>query len=234
MRAGKRTEYLDPLLKLQSWLSPAFPVGGFSYSHGLENAHEEELVGDAETLRVWLDGILTHGSGRADAMLLVAAWRAADGHAALAEIVGLAAALRGSAELMRETENQGKAFLATVRAAWPHPRLDEWHQQLGRDGRNPALPVAVGVVSAIHAVPADLAAPLYLQAFAASVISAGVRLIPLGQTEAQRITAALAPTVASVATEALAADPRDLGSATLTVDLCSMRHETQYTRLFRS
>ncbi len=226
----------DEHLTLHAWLSPAFPIGAFSYSHGLEFAHEAGVVGDRESLRRWIEGILDYGAGRADAIIMAAVWRAAkegDG-AALRDMAELASSLRGSAELMHENANQGQAFLDTVRAAWPRPGLDEFDADMARSGISLALPVAVGVAAAAHGIALELLLPLYLQAFAANLVSAGVRLIPLGQTDGQRITSALLPTVSRVAETALGADPNDLGASAIAVDLCAMKHETQYTRLFRS
>lgn len=225
----------DPtaLLRLQIWLSPAFPVGGFSYSHGLEYAVEAGLVCDRATLQDWIGTLLLHGTGRSDGMLLGAAWRTVreDGAAAVAE---LAAAFRGTSELARESALQGAAFLAAVRAVWPDAELEDWAGRLAAAGIAPVLPVAVGAVCRCHGVPLATALPLYLQAFAANLVSAAVRLVPLGQTDGLRAIAALEPVIGEAAHRSAAADLDELGTATPMLDWCSMRHETQYTRLFRS
>ena len=223
---------VEALLRLQSWLSPAFPIGGFSYSHGLETAIDDGQVGDAEHLRTWLEGVLRFGAGRTDAWCLIEAWHAvADGNVGrLREVAALAAALPGAAELSLETGAQGAAFLKTVQAVWPQARL----AALGAADVPMTLPVAVGITGAGHGLPLDLLAPLYLNAFIANMVSAGVRLVPLGQTDGQRVVAALEPVVAETAQEALRREQSDPGSAAPMVDICAMRHETQYTRLFRS
>jgi urease accessory protein len=212
-----------------AWLSPAYPVGAFSYSHGLEYAVEAGHVRDAATTRAWLEDVIGLGAGRNDAIFCACAHRAAgagDGEG-LAEIAEFAAAFSATAELALETRAQGTAFLKATRAAWPTPALD-------LVGSDCAYPVAVGVAAAGHGVGLDATLVGYVQAFAANLVSAAVRLVPLGQTDGQRVTAALEPAIVTTAREAGPLDLEDAGSATLMTDYCSMKHETQYTRLFRS
>lgn len=221
----------DPLLRLMTWLSPSFPVGAFSYSQGLEWAVEEGTVGDRETLQGWIAGILTHGSGRTDSALLVAAWRAVASQdaARLAAVTELATALSPTAERALETEAQGAAFLAAARAGWPeidaHPTAP---------GRAAPYPVAVGAVGAICAIPVEPVGRAYQHAIAANLVSAGLRLIPLGQSDGVRVLAALESTILAVGAEAAEAGLSGLGAFTPLADIASLRHETQYTRLFRS
>lgn len=222
------------LFRLLAWLSPAYPVGAFSYSHGLEHAIEAGLVTDRASLVGWIDGVLRHGSGRVDGALLATAWRAAraDDEVRLDEIVALAAAWRGSAELALETRQQGGSFLAITRTAWPQASLEA---AATRCKGEMALPVAVGVAAAGHGVPLDAVLTAYFHGFAANLVSAAVRAIPLGQTDGQRALAALEPSVAATARDAEAVhDLDEVGTASPLLDWCSMRHETQYTRLFRS
>lgn len=228
----------DPaaLLKLAAWLSPSFPVGAFAYSTGLEWAVEAGLVERRAGLEAWLRTVVEVGPPRQDAVLVARSWRAAaagdDG--ALLETAELAAALKGTAELAQETIVQGGAYLRTVSAAWPSPRLDAVAQTLAGAGIEPALPVAVGAASAAHGVALGPTLSLFLHAVAANQVSAAIRLSVIGQTDGQRVTAALEPVILAVAATAEAADPDDLGAATPMLDWCSMRHETQHTRLFRS
>lgn len=220
------------LLRLHSWLSPSFPVGAYSYSHGLEFAVEEGLVRDAATLTDGLTAVLRFGNGRNEAIFFAAAWRTkGDDRLAVAE---LAAAYRGTSELARESTAQGEAFLKTVRAAWPSHLLDDWAAEMSAAGVAPVMPVAVAVVASVHGVDLRAALTLYLQAFAANLVSAAVRLIPLGQTDGQRVCARLEPVLIDCVDAALAADLDDIGTATPVVDWTSMQHETQHTRLFRS
>jgi urease accessory protein len=220
----------DALFRLMTWLSPSYPVGGFSYSHGLEAAVEAGLVKDRASLTDWVSHVLRHGSGLIDAVALVSAWRATDDHT-LDEIAVLAGALKGSAELALESELQGAAFAKITLAAWPSDALARFVQR--RAGK--AMPHAVTVaIACAPEIPVAQAAIAYLQAFTANLVSAAVRLVPLGQTDGQLAMAALAPVVAEIAALAQIKTLDDIGTAAPMVDILSMIHETQYTRLFRS
>lgn len=221
------------LYRLLAWLSPAYPVGAFSYSHGLEWAVEEGSVQDAESLRAWLADILRHGGGRNDAILFVHAYRAIlrGDDAALGEIMELALALVPSRERHLETTAQGNAFLKATRDAWPCAALDRLAHTA--PGAVP-YPVAVAAAAAGHTLALEPALGAYLQAFIANLVSAGLRLIPLGQTDGLRVLAALEPDVAAVAAQARSLPLEAVGGAAIRADLASMRHETQHTRLFRS
>ena len=221
------------LYRLMAWLSPAYPIGAFSYSSGIEWAVEAGDVTDAATLERWLAVMIADGGGFCDAVFLVHAHRAItqSDDAALHGVAELAAAFAPTKERHLETTAQGQAFLDTTRAAWPTPALD---RLLALWGGAIALPVAVGVASAGHGVPLPAVLSGYLNAQAANLVSAGVRLVPLGQTDGQRILAALEPVVTATAARALLTALGDIGTAAFRADLASMRHETQYTRLFRS
>jgi urease accessory protein len=226
----------QPLLRLMSWMSPAFPTGGFSYSHGLEYAVEAAMVVDRTTLTDWVDDVLRHGTGRQDAVYLAHAWRAvsAGDDDELLSVVEAAHARRATAETALESTQQGVAFLDAVAAGWPDGRLDAIRDAVERSGRSPVLSVAVGIACALARIPLAPAAVGYLHAFAANLISAGVRLVPLGQRDGLRALAALEPTVSAIASDASEQIAADVGSCTWMVDWLSMRHETQRTRLFRS
>ena len=224
---------VSALYRLMTWLSPSFPVGAFSYSSGIEWAVEEGDIADAASLRGWLAAMLGEGSGFCDAVFLAQAHRAASSRddAGLRDIAELAAAFVPSRERQLETTTQGRAFIEIARSAWACDGLDELVAAC-----NGAIvyPVAVGLVSAAHRLPVAPAMHAFLHAVVSNWISAGARLVPLGQTDSQRILAALEVDVAATAKRALAASLDDLGSATFRADLASLRHETQYTRLFRS
>jgi urease accessory protein len=219
--------------RLMTWLSPAFPVGGFSWSSGIEWAVEAGDINDAMSLKDWLAAMLSDGSGFCDGVFLAQAHRAvaADDDRALREIAELAAAFVPSRERQLETTAQGRAFIAIARAAWDCDGLAHAVSQC--DGAI-VYPIAVGIVSAAHAIPLEPALHAFLHALVSNWISAGARLVPLGQTDSQRILAALESTVSETARRAIAAKLDDLGSATFRADLAGLRHETQYTRLFRS
>jgi urease accessory protein len=221
------------LYRLMAWLSPSYPVGAFSYSSGLEWAVEAGDVADADGLRQWLKVVIAEGSAFCDAVLFVHAYRSladADDRA-LRAVAELAAALAPSKERHLETTAQGAAFIAATKAAWPCAALN----RLAKAWTGPvAYPVAVAVAAAGHGIAVEPALHAYLHAVTANLISAGVRLIPLGQSDGQRVLAALEPVVEASARRALLTPLHDIGSAALRADLASLHHETQYTRLFRT
>jgi urease accessory protein len=220
------------LYRMLAWLSPGFPIGAFSYSHGLEAEAEAGRVRDRASLQGWIAAVVTLGGGRVDADILRDAHRAA----AAKDIELLSAAnrrglaYRATAELALETSAQGEAFLATCRAAWPEPFCTLWATSLDAV----CHPAAVGAAMARAGIPIASALTGYLHAMAANLTSAGLRLGIIGQTDGQRILAALEPIVVEAVTAAIARNPDEFGAATFAVDLASMAHETQYTRLFRS
>ena len=224
------------LLRLQSWLSPAFPTGAYSYSHGLEWAVEAEHICDRKSLVDWLEADLCYGSGRNEAIFFSEAWRRAveDDRAKLFEIAELAAAFRGTSEFALESSQQAAACLATLRQVWPDSLLDWLSETLRQHRIQAALAVVLGVRSATQTIPASIALPAYLQSYMANLVTAGVRLIPLGQTDGQLAIAELEQAILAASVEAERATIDDLGSAAFMVDLASIAHETQYTRLFRS
>jgi urease accessory protein len=220
-------------LLLFVWLSPSFPVGSFAYSHGLEWAHEAGDVTDGESLREWLLDLMAYGAARNDAVLLAEAHRAAQAadEGRLRAVAELALALATSSERRLETATQGEAFLRAIAPSWPCETIAD----LRRAWTDPvAYPVAVGVVAAGHRVALADALPVFVLGFISNLVSAAVRLGVVGQTDAQRAIAALVPTVHEVAAFAEASTLDDLGAAAFRSDLAALRHETQYTRLFRS
>ena len=224
---------LPPNLPLMVWLSPAFPVGAFAYSHGLEWACEVGDIHDAATLTAWLRDLLEHGSLRNDAILCGCAFRAAASadEAALAETAEYALALAGSAERRLETVTQGNAFVIAARAAWPCPALDRLKAVVPGDV---AYPVALGVTATGHGLPLLSTLEAFGLGIVANLISAAVRLGAIGQTDGQRVTAALLPASTLLAREAQEAGLDAIGGCALRSDIAALRHETQYSRLFRS
>jgi urease accessory protein len=201
-----------------AWTSPAFPVGSYAYSHGIEYAIEAGLIGGADDLGRWVGEIVARGAGFADAVFLAHTWRAtrSGDEAALAAVGERASAYRGSAEAALESEAQGRAFVAAVGAGWPQLRPAE--------GTRPIPPYAVAVGASAARGGIDIE----------DAVAAFLRLIPLGQGEGVRVLAALAPTIGVVAAKALVTGLDDLGTATVRVDWTMARHETQHVRLFRS
>jgi urease accessory protein len=233
LSGGMTDDEAAALYRLMTWLSPSFPVGAFSYSSGIEWAVEAGDIVDAASLREWLAAMLTEGSGFCDGVFLAQAHRAASAQddESLRVIAELAAAFVPSRERQLETSAQGRAFIDIARSAWA---CDGLEPMVAACNGMIVYPVAVGLVSAAHAVPLQPAMHAFLHALVSNWISAGARLVPLGQTDSQRILASLEADVASTAKRALESSIDDLGSATFRADLASLRHETQYTRLFRS
>jgi urease accessory protein len=224
------------LLRQQSWLSPAFPTGSYSYSHGIEWAVEAGYIHDRQSLVDWLEADLCYGSGRNEAIFLIDAWRSAreEDCGKLLEIAELAAAFRGTSEFALETSQQAASCLATLRRVWPDSLLETLAELLSELRISPVLSVVLGVRAARQDIPATLALPAFLQSYLANLITAGVRLVPLGQTDGQLAIAELEPAVLAVSAQSQQATIHDLGSVGFMVDLASALHETQYTRLFRS
>jgi urease accessory protein len=224
------------LLRLISWLSPAFPTGSYSYSHGLEWAVEAGHVHDRNSLVDWLEADLRFGSGQNEVIFFSEAWRCAmdNDREALFGIAELAAAFRGTAEFALESSQQAAACLTTLRRVWPDDVLDWLSEILYEREVQPTLAVVVGIRSARQGIPIGMALPGFLQSYVANFVMAGIRLIPLGQTDGQLAIAKLENTVLIASAQGKGATINDLGSAAFMVDLASIEHETQYTRLFRS
>jgi urease accessory protein len=226
---GTMVEPIAPaaLIRLQSLLSPAFPVGSFSYSHGLESAVETGRACDGESLRQWLAALVSFGSGWNDAVLLAAAWRRLQEGGDVIELAALAAAFAGSLERHAETTLQGAAFITAAKSGWPSAALDVLPDPC-------PYPVAVGSVARAHGLPLEPTLAAFLQAFAANLAQAAIRLGVVGQNAAVGVIAGLEPTLLDTAGRAAVSDLDDLGSATVLSDIMAMRHETKYSRLFRS
>ena len=206
------------LLLLSQWLSPAFPVGGFAYSHGLEAAVQAGEVRDAADLDAWLRDVLRHGAGRTDAILIACAQKGGD----LADLDALARAFCASATRRLETERQGHAFVEVVNAVWT------------LDLPPVTLPVALGAAARARGLPLEPVLLVALHAFAAQLVGAAARMSVLGQVAAQRLLAGLAPDLETIAAAAREAEVDDLGSAVPRADIAAMRHETLYSKVFRS
>lgn len=224
------------LYKLMTWFSPSFPVGAFTYSHGLEYAIESGLVTDRATMVEWIGWIISDGAGRVDADLVRESWLAVESHDTerFDRAVEWGEVLRASSETALESSQQGDSFLRAIASSWPVSGLSDWRKRITAAERSPSYAVTVGLVCALHQVTLHQTLDAYLHAMAANLVSAGVRIVPLGQTDGQRALASLYPIITSAAQTALLRPWEDLGSAAPMVDWSSMAHETQYSRLFRS
>lgn len=221
------------LFRLMTWLSPAFPIGAFAYSSGIEWAVEAGDIRDARALDEWIGVMLAQGAGASDAIFLAHAHQAVSSgdDAGLMGVAELAAAFVPSRERYLETVTQGRAFLDAVMTAWPCAAItrlrDAWDGEV-------TYPIAVGVAGAGHGVELGPLLRAYLHALATNWISAGLRTIPLGQSDGLRLLAGLEGVIAQIARRAESSSLDAIGNSAFRADLASMRHETQYTRLFRS
>jgi len=202
-------------LRLVQWLSPGFPIGSFAYSQGLETAITARAVHDLPGLQGWISQILTTGSARTDAILLAHTRKGAD-------VRDLALALASSAERQTEMMEQGRAFGQTIAAITGTPQ--------------PLLPYALAVGHATRLLSVTTADVLthFLMGAASQLTSVGVRLIPLGQTNGQRLLASLTPLIADLAPRYSTLPLSAIGTATLGADLAAMQHETLDIRLYRT
>ncbi|ARO14023.1 Urease accessory protein UreF [Ketogulonicigenium robustum] len=208
----------ESLLTLSQWLSPAYPVGSFVFSHGLEQAIVSGTVTDKDSLIAWLAAVLAHGAGRNDCILIGAAWRGGD----LPHTIACGEALQPSRERLLEARTQGLAFAKITRDV------------RGYDLPDTVFPVVFGRAAALAGAPLVPAAQMYLLAFVTNLVQAAQRLMPLGQTRAQQAIEALSPLCAQTALEKTALTLDDLGGFALSADIAAMRHETLQPRLFRS
>jgi urease accessory protein len=224
------------LLNLMTWLSPSFPVCGYVYSHGIEYAVEMERVTDELELTNWIKAALGQGAGRVDGAFFVATWQAFTDNdkERLIWMVERADIQRGSSEMALESSAQGQAFIDTILQTQDLPGIKNFAELVKIEQRDMSYAIAISVVSASAEIPLREALLAYYHAFAANLISAGVRLVPLGQIAGQRCMEALKPFITETVEFALAGSFDDLGTAAPLIDWASMKHETQYTRLFRS
>ena len=228
------TTSIEPgLYQLLTWLSPSYPVGAFSYSQGLETAVARGLVTDAPSLQAWIESALSGGALWADAAVFARAHDAAGaaGSGGLRVVLEVAAALQPTAELRLETMAQGDAFIKVTTRAWPCEALEKLRRTRRREI---PYPVAVGCAAAGHGIALSAALHAWLHAGVANLVSAAGRLVPLGQTEGQQVIASLEPAIAGAAVRAEETSLRDIATNNLVAEICSMQHESQTTRLFRS
>ena len=218
---------------LQTWFSPSFPVGAYTYSHGLENAFEQGLVTNVDQAVDWIGEIISSGNGFADAVFALRAFDAAADNNSddLSKIAEFAAAFSGTKELRLESEAQGAAFIEIIQKVEPNTGIklltDGWPGPY-------TYPVALGAAAGAIGIDRHALATAYLHGFVSNLASALVRIVPLGQTDGQRIISQLSKVVEQAVTNALTTKLTELSTSTLMVDLTSMQHEIQYTRLFRS
>jgi urease accessory protein len=251
------------LQKLLTWLSPAFPVGAFAWSAGLELAIAESRVTDSQSLQNWLDGVLAHGGLRTDAILLAHAWKLmhaatpsptlpAEGEVPIEAGAPSSPNARANTSPLVGEVGRGVAALsdladlaialtpASERATETSITGDNfvlaakaWPVEIALPQPCP-YPIAVGAMAKAHGVGLEDTILAFLTAAVHSQISVAVRLVPLGQTDGLRVMAALELNVAALAKAAATATLADLGSIAYATDIAQMRHETLEPRIFRS
>jgi urease accessory protein len=221
------------LLSLLQLASPALPVGGYSYSEGLEMLVERGIVNSADTLQDWMDWELQSGAISLDGAVMVRVLNAAyvGNWEKVHEWNHWSSASRETEELREQSWQMGNALLRLLMALWPvEDRLEI--TALGEEECNFA--VAFGIAASYWQIPPDVALLGYLQSWAGNFIGAGVKLIPLGQTAGQQLLFNLQPNLVTAVETILRVEDDDLSSCTWGLSLASMQHETQYSRLFRS
>lgn len=211
----------NQILTLNQWFSPAYPVGAFAYSHGLEWLVETGAVTDGQGLENWLEDVLLYGAGQSDARFLAAAFRAGDA-SDVAQVDATCRAFAPSKERLMETDLQGAAFCKVTAAVW------------AQDLAGLTYPVAVGRAASLERLPLALTLRLFLQSLVSNLVAAGMRLNVLGQTDGQHLVKALTPLVADIADLAMSGTLNDLSSTVFMADIAAMKHETQYSRIFRT
>jgi urease accessory protein len=214
------------LQRLLTWLSPAFPVGSFAWSQGLETAIADGRVGDAASLKDWIAGSLAHGALKTDAILLAHAWKGNADTSALGDLAELGLALTVASERHLETSLTGETF-ATAARAWPSDVFARLPQPC-------PYPVAVGAIAGAQQIGLPETLIGYITASVHAQVSVAVRLVPLGQTAGLQVMAGLEATVAALAGTAATASLDDIGGIAYAADIAQMRHETIGTRVFRS
>lgn len=209
------------ILTLTQWLSPAYPVGGFAYSHGLEWTIDSGDVRTADDVKAWISDVIAFGSGWSDSLFLVAAYEAQSPQAEQ-KIDMQARAFCPSSERLQETQLLGDAFCKVTSAVWSLALASLTY------------PVAVGRASRLRGLPAELTTQMFLHSFMSNLAACATRLVPLGQTDSQRLVHEMTPLCAQVATAAQTADLGELSATCFLADIASMKHETQYSRMFRT
>lgn len=204
-------------LRAVQYLSPAFPIGGFAYSAGLETAIDQGDVTDADTLRRWISAVMCYGSARCDTILIAHARTGCS-----ADLADLAYALAPSAERSLEMREMGRAYASLMGSLNGAPFAEL------------PFPVAVGHSMRGLDIPTEDILTLWLQGFAAQMVSVGVRYIPLGQSAGQAVLAGLAPDILRCAKTAATASLDDIATASIGADIATMRHETQAVRIYRT
>lgn len=211
------------LVRLATMFSPAFPVGSFAYSAGLERAVADRVVVDGEGLRRWMAALLANGSVHNDAILFAESFKRGVRGASVGDLHDLALAMAGSAERHGETAGQGAAFRAAASV---------WKAETEETPR--AYAVAAGEAAGRTGAPLADALALFLTAWAGNLVQVAIRLSVVGQSGGVAVLAALESTLAETVNMAEGSSPDDLGGCAIVAEIAAMNHETMAMRLFKS
>ncbi|MCD8489627.1 MAG: urease accessory protein UreF [Desertifilum sp.] len=222
---------LDKLLYLLQLASPALPIGAYSYSEGLEILVEQGVICNESQLQEWMEQSLSYGSVRLEAAIALRAIHATikGDRQALDYWNNWSTATKETSELRAASWQMGRSLSRLLIDI--QPQIADIFQACKRDCN---YSIAYGIAAAYWEIPPDAAIVAYLQSWATNLMTAGVKLIPLGQTTGQQLLLNLHPTLLRVTPEILMLADEELSSFSWGLSLASMAHETQYTRLFRS
>lgn len=219
-----------PLLRILHLASPALPIGAFHFSQGLEYAVEAGWVTDEPSALEWISSVARHAIGTLDLPVLLRLHRAcsAGDSDAMQRWGRFLLAARETEELRAEDRHMGSALARILR-------------ELGAEASTPNVPrtqrgyAEMFAVACVHwNIPENEVLQAYAWTWTENQVLAAVKLVPLGQTAGQRILHSLVPLLEEIATQALGVEDEDIGACALMQGLASARHESQYTRLFKS
>lgn len=221
------------LLRLLQLASPALPVGAYSYSDGLENLVETDVINNQKSLSMWLEQELQCGAIRLEAAIMLRAYDCTNSN----NCEGLSywnywlTAIKETTELREQSWQMGGSLIGLLRDLQPQQKMQNLVSAVGKPCN---YAIAFGIGAAYWQIDLKAAVLGYLHSWASNLIGAGVKLIPLGQTTGQKLLLQLDTRIALTTQEILTLEDEDLSSCGWGLSLASMAHETQYTRLFRS
>ena len=226
------SQITSPLIQLMWLASPALPIGGFSYSEGLEAAIDKGFVHDEDSACIWLLDQLHHSQARGDMAVIaqmVLAWQDND-HARLTELSQWVHATRETAELRLQTEQMGRSMLEwmmnlnLVKTEW----IDLCNSLV------PTYPLAFALALSLTDAPLEQCLQTYAFGWAENMVQAALKSVPLGQNSGQRILLALSQNISQAVARALVSTDESRQVFSPMLAILSAQHETQYSRLFRS
>tara|TARA_B100001248_G_scaffold129623_1_gene97190 strand:- start:147 stop:860 length:714 start_codon:yes stop_codon:yes gene_type:complete len=230
---NEKNMFLSDLHTVLTWFSPSYPIGSYAYSHGLEYAVEEGLVKDPQTLLGWIRDLLFFGTGYNDSIIINSIYDsvANDNCVEFDYISQIANAIKPTKEIALESYQQGVSFKNILMDVYSNSNLTFY---LNRLDDCITYPSVVGVAGGIFEVEKKLLLHSYLHAFTSNILSAALRIMPIGQTEIQKIIFQMKGNVEEMTNKSLGLSLSDLGSSVFISDWASSKHQNQYTRLFRS